>query len=221
MAVYLKCSCNYCDGHIEFPPELLGTEVECPHCAKTTTLAQTAPPPILPTQPQLRKKPGSKKVWIIAASVGGCVMFFIIFLLLINTKSSQPDQIETELKAHLSTFRDTFGRGSSYELIQNEKNTLVNYYRQNKTSLTNYTTELDEICMDLDSAIVPWKDDVPEAEFQRRADIAQHALDNIAILIERLSHDDERLERAKNWKASQDVERAERARQRGDDSTRH
>lgn len=219
MAIFLKCSCPYCEGHIEFPQESIGTEANCPHCGKTITLfaLQAAPPPILPIRPRLKKISGSKTIWIIAASVG----LIAILLLLLNTKSSQPDPIETELKAHLLTFRDTFGHGASYEFILTEKNTFVNYCRENKTSLTNYSSEVDEICADLDNGIVPWKDEVPEAEFQRRADAYKRAMDNIEILIDRLSHDDERLEVAKNLKASNDVERAERARQRGDDSTQH
>jgi hypothetical protein len=35
---FLKISCTACGGHIEFPTNLLGQKIPCPHCAKTITL---------------------------------------------------------------------------------------------------------------------------------------------------------------------------------------
>ena len=148
-------------------------------------------------------------------------MFFIVLILLFGVKSPQPDRVEIELKDHLASFRETFGHGYSYDVILNNKNELVKYCRENKTSLTNYSSELDAICEDLDRGIAPSQDEVPEAEFQRRADAYMRAMDNIEILVDRLSHDNERMEVAKNWTASQDVERAARARQRGDNAVQH
>src|SRR5437867_600477 len=42
---YIKCSCQKCGGHIEFPAEGTGLTVACPHCGQKTTLAssKTAP----------------------------------------------------------------------------------------------------------------------------------------------------------------------------------
>ena len=167
------------------------------------------PPRILPPiLPRLPRKSASTTAWIIAATCAVAFVFVLVaaFALLLNKETPQ-QRTEAELKRHLSTFRETFSLGS-YDLVLDEKNTLVNYCRENKTSLTNFASELNEICSDLDNAIVPWREDVPETEFQRRADVTKRAIDNIAILIERLSHDNERLKRAKDWKASQDVERA-------------
>jgi hypothetical protein len=41
---YLKGSCQLCGGHLEFPAEIVGTSIECPHCAKPTELMLDLPP---------------------------------------------------------------------------------------------------------------------------------------------------------------------------------
>jgi len=218
---YVTRHCQHCGGGIEFDTNELDAQnsiISCPHCGETTSLSVPAlPPPIIPPvippipiQPQ--RKSQSNGRWIIAASGGALLL--LLFVVAVSSNRETPEQkLEAELKSQLITFRETFGLGS-YDLILSGKNSLVSYCRNNRASLTNYTADLDEICTDLDSAIVPWKEDVPESEFQRRADVSQRAMDNIAILIERSSHDDERLQRAINWKANQDIERAKRARQR-------
>ncbi len=38
----LKMSCVSCGGHIEFPAHAVGQQIQCPHCAKTITLAKPA-----------------------------------------------------------------------------------------------------------------------------------------------------------------------------------
>src|SRR5207249_1091109 len=42
---YIKCSCQKCGGHIQFPAEGTGLTVACPHCGQKPTLAtsKTAP----------------------------------------------------------------------------------------------------------------------------------------------------------------------------------
>jgi hypothetical protein len=35
----LKISCTACGGHVEFPTNILGEKIPCPHCAKTVTLS--------------------------------------------------------------------------------------------------------------------------------------------------------------------------------------
>lgn len=43
---YLKCACEKCGGHIEFPVEAVGTTVDCPHCGQRTDLVlETEPAP--------------------------------------------------------------------------------------------------------------------------------------------------------------------------------
>ncbi len=42
---YLKADCDYCSGHIEYPVELGGLSIECPHCRQTTALPVLALPP--------------------------------------------------------------------------------------------------------------------------------------------------------------------------------
>jgi hypothetical protein len=36
---YMKCACVHCAGRIEFPGEMAGTGIECPHCHAKTTLS--------------------------------------------------------------------------------------------------------------------------------------------------------------------------------------
>jgi predicted RNA-binding Zn-ribbon protein involved in translation (DUF1610 family) len=40
-ADYLKCSCQKCGGHIEFPPDGTGELIDCPHCGEQTILVST------------------------------------------------------------------------------------------------------------------------------------------------------------------------------------
>jgi hypothetical protein len=43
---YLKCACEKCGGHIEFPVEAVGTATDCPHCGQRTELVvETEPAP--------------------------------------------------------------------------------------------------------------------------------------------------------------------------------
>jgi hypothetical protein len=43
---YLKCACEKCGGHIEFPVEAVGTAADCPHCGQRTELVvETEPAP--------------------------------------------------------------------------------------------------------------------------------------------------------------------------------
>ena len=44
---YIKTDCEHCDGSIEYPSELAGQAVECPHCQQTTML----PTPFMPPPP--------------------------------------------------------------------------------------------------------------------------------------------------------------------------
>jgi hypothetical protein len=40
---YLKGSCQFCGGHFEFPAEIVGTSIACPHCSKETELMLELP----------------------------------------------------------------------------------------------------------------------------------------------------------------------------------
>ena len=44
---YFKGACQHCRGHIEFPPNALGTRVSCPHCGQQTELRDPANAPSL------------------------------------------------------------------------------------------------------------------------------------------------------------------------------
>src|SRR5271154_4566591 len=41
---FLKGPCGQCGGNIEFPVELIGTTIECPHCGKPAELLLATPP---------------------------------------------------------------------------------------------------------------------------------------------------------------------------------
>jgi hypothetical protein len=47
---YLKGECQKCGGHIEFPAETIGQEIQCPHCGEQTELTLLTPPqePLVP-----------------------------------------------------------------------------------------------------------------------------------------------------------------------------
>jgi hypothetical protein len=55
---YLKCVCQHCGGHIEFPSEGAGRTVECPHCRWSTVLVGGTPVEPVPIGggPETRKK---------------------------------------------------------------------------------------------------------------------------------------------------------------------
>ena len=41
---FLKCACDHCDGHIEFPADGIGSIIACPHCGADTELVLEVPP---------------------------------------------------------------------------------------------------------------------------------------------------------------------------------
>jgi hypothetical protein len=43
-AKYLKGPCSHCRSNIEFPVEMVGTIIDCPHCGKPTELLLAVPP---------------------------------------------------------------------------------------------------------------------------------------------------------------------------------
>lgn len=59
---YLKTDCDHCSGPIEFPVQMSGESVECPHCKQQTQLPEFpfAPQPALapPPQPAPAMPPG-------------------------------------------------------------------------------------------------------------------------------------------------------------------
>jgi hypothetical protein len=61
---YLKCSCQQCGRHIEFPADAIGTSVDCPHCGWPTEL--TIPPP-----PELSAPSPRNLTWPV---IGLCVL---------------------------------------------------------------------------------------------------------------------------------------------------
>ena len=40
---FLKAACQHCDGHIEFPTEMVGLATTCPHCGQSTELLLASP----------------------------------------------------------------------------------------------------------------------------------------------------------------------------------
>ena len=41
---YLKGACQHCAGHLEFPAEMVGLPIPCPHCGQQTELLLVVPP---------------------------------------------------------------------------------------------------------------------------------------------------------------------------------
>jgi hypothetical protein len=48
---YAKCGCESCGGHIEYPVELGGSTIDCPHCHFPTPLPK--PPEAMPPKPKV------------------------------------------------------------------------------------------------------------------------------------------------------------------------
>jgi hypothetical protein len=73
---FLKCPCDHCGGHIEFPADGIGATIPCPHCGKPTELALEIPA-------ELIKRPSHGLKWFIAGAVilivGGIAIVAILF----------------------------------------------------------------------------------------------------------------------------------------------
>jgi hypothetical protein len=73
---FLKCACDHCGGHIEFPADGIGATIPCPHCGHPTELALEIPA-------ELIKRPSHGLKWFIAGAVilvvGGIAIAAILF----------------------------------------------------------------------------------------------------------------------------------------------
>src|SRR5262249_41882433 len=61
---FLKCSCQKCGGHIEFPAEGAGLTIPCPHCGAQTALVSK---PFSPFAMSPGKKLKNKNLFISGA----------------------------------------------------------------------------------------------------------------------------------------------------------
>ena len=72
---YIKTDCEHCDGSIEYPSELAGQTIECPHCHQMTTLPTPfmapppAAPPVLPPPPPMRSTRHGEEVLFSEAGI--------------------------------------------------------------------------------------------------------------------------------------------------------
>src|SRR5439155_23966360 len=79
---YLRTDCEHCSGHIEFPSELAGQSIQCPHCQQATSLPSpfTSPPPIpappvIPPAPPVHSPPSRASVRRASSVAGvGCAV---------------------------------------------------------------------------------------------------------------------------------------------------
>jgi hypothetical protein len=73
---FLKCPCDHCGGHIEFPADGIGATIPCPHCGQPTELALEIPA-------ELIQRPAHGRKWFIAGAVilvvGGIAIAAILF----------------------------------------------------------------------------------------------------------------------------------------------
>jgi hypothetical protein len=53
---FLKCACEFCGGHIEFPASALGNSILCPHCGRSTRLSTVVDVP--PVPPRIVERSG-------------------------------------------------------------------------------------------------------------------------------------------------------------------
>jgi len=86
---YLKAACQHCKGHIEYPSELAGQPVQCPHCNQSTTLPPSTMPPPLPVINPARVNPASASIEKASSVAGiGCLLQgtgVVCFVLAIQT----------------------------------------------------------------------------------------------------------------------------------------
>lgn len=69
---HFKIACANCQGHIEFPKELHGQPIDCPHCGLTTVLrvpgyVEPSPPPIPPVIQKAPDAGGTQPIIYVAA----------------------------------------------------------------------------------------------------------------------------------------------------------
>lgn len=76
---YLKGPCNECGGNIEFPVDLIGTVVDCPHCGKSTELRLATPP----------QEPTVSRKLIVWTAVAGLILVLGVVGSLIALKRAQ------------------------------------------------------------------------------------------------------------------------------------
>ena len=70
---YLKTDCEHCSGHIEYPSELAGQSIECPHCQQVTLLPSPftpPPPPPLPSPPPPIPRKESRELIVVRNYTG-------------------------------------------------------------------------------------------------------------------------------------------------------
>jgi hypothetical protein len=93
---FLKCSCNHCGGHIEFPPAGIGQSISCPHCGEQTELIQNvegAETPV-PNEKEIpaakQKRPFVLIIFIALALL--CAMSAGIFFAIRQSASSEKEE---------------------------------------------------------------------------------------------------------------------------------
>jgi hypothetical protein len=53
---YLRVACPSCTGHIEFPSQMRGHVINCPHCTLSMTLELAGAPPAVPPPANLYQR---------------------------------------------------------------------------------------------------------------------------------------------------------------------
>ena len=54
--IYLKVACPSCTGHVEFPSQMRGHVINCPHCTLSMALELPGTPPPTPPQANLYQR---------------------------------------------------------------------------------------------------------------------------------------------------------------------
>lgn len=135
---FVKCACTHCKGRIEFPVEMNGTTVECPHCNEKTTLGLPAPPAAPDKPRRLRKRVLLSIVFAVVASA--------VFLVSIGSRKSLAVR---ELKFDRAT---TNGAGAVTGIVENKSSraqrnvrveiNLVNARGETLWQATHHTAEI-------------------------------------------------------------------------------
>jgi hypothetical protein len=120
--VYLKAACEHCNGRIEYPSELAGQSIQCPHCQRTITLrSPSVSPPPIPPQPTprpslvpraLRPRPPRRSA--IMAKVGGIVAIAVVALVIWFAYNSSKPKLLAKVGLTSKTVRITNGNDAAW-----------------------------------------------------------------------------------------------------------
>jgi hypothetical protein len=108
-ANYLKCSCQKCGEHIEFPPSRSGELIDCPHCGGQTTLVS------------IHKKIPGKSGRRVSIIIGFVLVLILVTagVILYQSKMTKPVVLSTITATQIITnaaIQETFTESNDFKI---------------------------------------------------------------------------------------------------------